>query len=923
MLLKKLIKDLPKDCKNIKIKGIETNSKNVKSNYIFFAIKGNKFNGEKFIKQAIFKGATVVICSKTCTYKNNKIKIIKKNNLRSFLSEIVSKFYTHKPKNLIAVTGTNGKTSVSEFFFQIFKFNKIPVASVGTLGIKFNNKIIKTSLTTPNTIELHKTLQILKKKHKIDNVIMEASSHGLDQSRLNNLKFKAGVFTNFSQDHLDYHKTMNSYLKAKMILFQKLLSKNSFIISDKSKKKEFLKLKKIAKTRKLNLLDISKTIDHIKNFELNFKANFQFKNLSMAILAAKICGLNNVKIFNTLKKIKVIEGRLELIKKFTNNIKVFIDYAHTPDALEEVLRSLKKNYNSDISLVFGCGGERDFKKRPLMAKIARLNCHKVYVTDDNPRNETPNKIREEIFKNLGNLKNKFNIGNRRKAIKKAILNADPNEIILVAGKGHENIQDYGKKIINISDKKIIKQIKVDRKRFSNKNHNLFYNAKILSKVVKKKKQYNYEGVVIDSRDVKRGNLFIAIKGKNNDGNNYISRAIQRGANYVVTSKFNKRFKHKIIKVKNSITFLRELANLKRESSKAKIISITGSAGKTSLKNMLSYLLNVFDNTYCSPKSFNNHFGVPISLSNLNLGHKFGVIEVGMSKKGEIDKLTKMIKPHLGIITNIGEAHIENFKNLLGIADAKGEMIQNINKGGKIILNRDDKFFNYLKQKAESKNVKVVSFGMTKKSDVHPINITKNNKANLIKINLKGKIIKIKTKNIYLYNILASLTVIEELGLNLKKIIKYFEKIEAFAGRGKIHEINRYKKKFKLIDESYNANPLSVKFAINNFSKIKKNKFKKYLLLGDMLELGDKSEIYHKKLSKLINNSDIDKVFIKGEKSLFTYKNLRMSKRGNIFQCKEDIDNSFKNIITNNDYLMIKGSNATGLNNFAKNMIRGN
>ena len=170
--------------------------------------------------------------------------------------------------------------------------------------------------------------------------------------------------------------------------------------------------------------------------------------------------------------------------------------------------------------------------------------------------------------------------------------------------------------------------------------------------------------------------------------------------------------------------------------------------------------------------------------------------------------------------------------------------------------------------------------------------------------------------------LSSLAVLKELGLNLKKIIPIYKNFEPSNGRGKIHKIKRYKKNFKLIDESYNANPLSVKNAINNFSSIKKNKFKKYLLLGDMLELGKKSETYHKNLSKVINSSDIDKVFVKGKKTLFTYKNLKKEKRGNILQCDQDIDLTLKNIITNNDYLMIKGSNATGLNNIANLMIKG-
>ncbi len=912
MLLKKLIKISNKD---LNIKGLATNSSDIKQGYIFFAIKGNKTNGENYIGDAVKNGAKVIVCSKNCKYKNKKILILKTDNIRKYLSDISSKFYNYKPKNLIAVTGTNGKTSVADFFYQILNFNKIPVASIGTLGIKYKNKKINTKLTTPDTTELHKNLEILK-KNKIDNVIIEASSHGLHQKRLNNLDIKAGIFTNFSQDHLDYHKTMKRYLNAKLILFSELLSKKKFIITDKNNK-EYSKIKKIAKNRKLKLIDISNEMNNIKKIS-NLKGFFQLKNLSMAALAAKLCGLKKKKIYSSIRKIKNVDGRLELIKSFKNNIKVFVDYAHTPGALETVLKSIKNLNNNKISLVFGCGGDRDKQKRSIMAKIAKNYCQKIYVTDDNPRNENPDKIRSEITRHLKG-KIFYNIANRTEAIKKSILNAQANEIILVAGKGHEAYQDYGKKIISISDKKIIRKIK--RKQSKNKI-TFIENSKIINKVLKNNKFYKFNGLAIDSRDVKKENIFLAIKGKNNDGNKFIPQAIKKGAKIIITSKKNKRFKNKTIKVNNEFNFLNQFALHSRNNSTAKIIAITGSAGKTSLKNLLNNLLNYFGNSFASPKSYNNEIGVPISLSNLNTNHQFGVFEVGMSKAGEIDKLTKKIKPNFGIITNIGEAHIENFKNIKGIASAKAEIIKNVEKNGTIFLNRDDKFFNFFYKKANERNLNIVSFGNNNKSDVQLINKKRLKKINYVSIKVRDKLIKLQISNINLHNVLCSIAVIQELGLNIDKIKNTFKNFEPSDGRGKLHKISRYKKRFKLIDESYNANPLSVKNALQNFAEIKKKNFKKYLLLGDMLELGKNSEIYHKDLSKLINSSDIDKVFIKGEKTLFTYKNIKKNKRGNIIQCDQDVDLILKNIITNNDYLMIKGSNSTGLKNISNTMIKG-
>ncbi len=918
MLLKKLINNYYIKRKNIKVTGLSINSKDIKKGYIFFAIQGNRSNGEKFIDEAVKKGAQVIVCSKQCKYTNSKITVIKSSNIRYLLSEITSKFYRLKPKNIIAVTGTNGKTSVADLFYQILNINKVPVASIGTLGIKYKGKKIKSNLTTPDTISIHKNLEKLK-KNKIDNVIIEASSHGLVQKRLDHLNFKAAIFTNFSQDHLDYHNTMKSYLNAKLLLFNKIISKNKKVISDNSLK-EYPILKKISKMRKLHLLDISFLF---KKLEKKYKSKFslfQLKNLSMAILAAQICGLKEKKIFSTIKKLKDVEGRLEMIKKFSGNIKVFVDFAHTPDALIKSINSLKRLYGNNISIVFGCGGDRDYKKRPLMAKIVSSNCKKIYVTDDNPRNEDPNKIRKQIVNHIKN-KNHFNIGNRPKAIRHAIQNASPNEIILISGKGHETEQIYKNRTLSISDKKIIQNFRFNS-RMSLNNQNYSQNKKILQEFNWKLKTNSFHGISIDSRLIKKNNLFLTIKGKNNNGAEFASKAIRKGAKYIITSQAIRRPKKKIIKVKNEIKFLNYYASRKRDLTSARIIAVTGSAGKTSLKNLIRDLLNNFGKTLCSPKSYNNHFGVPLSLSQLHIKHDFGVFEVGMNKAGEINTLTKLIKPHIGIITNIGEAHIENFQNQRGIADAKGEIMNNIQKNGTIILNRDDKYFNYLQKKAKLKNLKVTTYGRSKKSDVNLISESKNGDEIKLKIKIRSQILKIKIKNINIYNVLSSLALLKELNLDLKMIKNHYKNYSATDGRGKIHNIKRYRKNFNLIDESYNANPLSVKTAIDNFKLIKKRNFKKYLLLGDMLELGKKSDILHKNLSKVINNSDIDKVFIKGNKSLITYKNIDKNKRGNIFQLEEDVDFTFNSIISNNDYLMIKGSNATGLNNLSQKMIKG-
>ena len=434
MLLKKLIENLKPEIGAIKINRISFDSRRTKKKDLFVAIKGEKYNGNNYINHAISKGAKVIIHSGKIE-KNKKTKFINVKDTRNTLAELSTKYYKNKPKNIIAVTGTNGKTSVSDFFYQIFKLQNIKSGFIGTLGCRKNKFIKRRNLTTLDTLTLNQDLEEMTKK-KINNVIIEASSHGLKQKRLNFLKLKAGIFTNLSHDHLDYHKNMKDYFKSKLILFNDLLKKKDTIITD-TDIKQFKDIKKVQKKRNLKFLTIgSKSntfniLNHkiFKNFQfleiknknkiyklrVNLYGSIQIKNLLMAILAAKVCGLKIEKIFKKIHKIESVEGRLQLIRTLPNKSHIFLDYAHTPEALEKAIVSLREHFQKKITIVFGCGGERDKKKRKLMGKIASKYCDKIYITDDNPRSENASSIRKDIMKGIKNSSVK-EIGNRIKAI---------------------------------------------------------------------------------------------------------------------------------------------------------------------------------------------------------------------------------------------------------------------------------------------------------------------------------------------------------------------------------------------------------------------------------------------------------------------------------------------------------------------------
>ena len=943
MLLKDYIPNVNKKFRNFFFSGISFDSSKVKKNNIFFAIKGIKFDGNNFIPKAIKKGSKVIISEKKIKEFKNGILFIHTKNIRKLLAEVSYKIYKNKPKNLIAVTGTNGKSSIANFYYQILKLNKKRVASIGTLGVKSNILNLNLSNTTIDPIQLGQILTKLKNQ-RINDVIMEASSHGLKQNRLDGLKFNTGIFTNLSQDHLDYHKNLKNYLKAKLHLFENLIKKNGNVITD-DKIPQFKKIKKISIKNNLKLHTLNseknnfkilshsfkeesqiikiKYKDSIEVVKLNLIGKIQLKNLLMAIIAAKKSNIGLKKILLIIPKIKSVEGRFEKIGNIKNRSKVILDYAHTPEALRTCLLNLKEQFpNKKINLLFGCGGDRDQNKRSKMGKIADNYADEIYLTDDNPRFENPNKIRKDIKKGIKKRKI-IEQSNRAKAISKAIKGLNTGDILLVAGKGHEKIQDTGKKKIFFSDKKII----LDEIR--NKNLSLSNNLKLnIVKEVSGNKDlpsnFSFKQARINSGEVKKNDIFFAIKGKKNDGNQFVRQSFKKKASLAIVNRIqNDLNKKRQIKIKNTLKFLTDTSKIFRENINTKIIAITGSCGKTTLKELLGNSLKKISKVSISPKSYNNKYGVPLSLFNLSQNDDYGVLEVGMDKKGEIDQLSKIIKPDVSVITNINYAHAKNFKNIKAIALAKSEIIHNTKSNGFVILNADDNFFNLHNKIALKKNLKVISFGIKNdKSNVKLIGIKKQGKNFKVEVQLnKSKRYFLLSNNFQnnIYNVLAAIAIMS-IYINIFKLNKnIFINFKTPQGRGDFSKIKVNKKKLNLIDESYNSNPLSLKTAILNYDKINSKKSKKYLLLGDMLELGNHSKKLHQSIAPIINKTKIDKVFVKGNKATFIFDNLLRHKKGRILYSKSQIINLIKNDLNNNDYLMIKASNATGFNKIVKDI----
>jgi len=446
---------------NKKLKYITDHSKDTNSNTLL--VVDTKKNFKKiYLKKAITNGLNTIITNaylENCPITQIIVKDLNKN-----VFKLLKFRQAFKPLKSIAITGTNGKTSTTWYLKQILKYNNISTKLTGTLGYYKNLKKIKNSnLTTPSNLELYQFAYSNKKNNEV--LISEASSHGLHQGRFNNLKIDIAAITNLSHDHLDYHKNFKSYTDSKILLFSKVLKDNGTAVIN-SRLKNFNYFKSKIKSRKLKIIIFGeKDIYFEQNKHLNLIINkkkyeieklklnkIQIENLECAIACAFAMNISPKNIIKNLNKLKSAPGRYEEIFYKKKSSKIIIDYAHTPDAIQNLL----KTYSNKLikpSLVFGCGGDRDRSKRKKMAIIANKYAKKVYLTDDNPRNENPNLIRKTLKKYCPKAKE---ISDRRLAIHTAISEINDKDVLIIAGKGHEKYQIIKNKKYLFDDYKVAK-----------------------------------------------------------------------------------------------------------------------------------------------------------------------------------------------------------------------------------------------------------------------------------------------------------------------------------------------------------------------------------------------------------------------------------------------------------------------------------
>ncbi len=459
------LKDADRALASRAIAGLAFDSRKTAPGDVFFALAGAKDDGLRHVGEAVQKGAAAIVAERWADTPS--AAFVQVADARAALAHAAARFYPRQPETIVAVTGTSGKTSVAAFVRQIWQALGKEAASIGTIGVASRLLTVYGSLTTPDPIALHELLDRLA-SNGVTNLVIEASSHGLDQKRLDGVRLAAGAFTNLTRDHMDYHATVEDYLKAKLRLFRDLLRDGAPAVIDADSaiapqviaaararglkvmtvgaKGETIKLNSAARDGLSSALDLQ---FGGRSFRVKFPlaGDFQIAN---ALVAAGLCiatGGDSDAVFNALQKLEGAPGRLERVGDIAG-ASVFVDYAHKPDALEKALAALRPFVPGRLVLVFGCGGDRDAGKRPIMGEIAARCADITIVTDDNPRSEKPELIRAQI---LAAAPLAIEIGDRAAAIRAGVSMLLGGDALLIAGKGHETGQIVGDKTLPFSD----------------------------------------------------------------------------------------------------------------------------------------------------------------------------------------------------------------------------------------------------------------------------------------------------------------------------------------------------------------------------------------------------------------------------------------------------------------------------------------
>lgn len=963
------------------ISSISSDSRNVDQSTLFVAIRGTKNDGHCFVDQVVAVGCRTIIVEKGWLSESirfdKNICIISVDDSHEAYSRVASAFYDYPAEKLkmVGITGTNGKTSITYLLENILREQSCRVGVIGTVSYRYsdldNNAIeIPATLTTPEPLYLQELLYNMVSAG-VEYVIMEVSSHALHQRRIGGIAFDIAVFTNLSHDHLDYHKDMEGYFQSKCLLFSHYLKSDGEAVICTGVRRENRdwanRLMELCRRRQIphrdcgddsrfvrlidyrcyldkTRLDVS-VYDERLRFHSLLVGKFNVENILTALSVGVVLGIDTQLICEGLEKTVGVPGRLQHIKGCLDdneNGVVFVDYAHTPDALENVLMTLSELPHRHLYSVFGCGGDRDQHKRSMMGEVAARYSHRVILADDNPRSEMPEKIIEQIVRGVeqcgmrkqapqwlledqGDKHGYVVIHEREQAIRMAIEAAGPEDIVLVAGKGHEKYQ------LSRQGRRFFDDCLEVRRNFCSWTLNRVIDA--IKGEATKRGGVKLRGVTTDSRTVRSGDIFVALEGENFDGHDFLQQAADKGAGCLVCSKKSDQCNMggpPQVVVADTLTALGDLAAYRRQMlrtvSNPLVIGITGSCGKTTVKEMTAAILErkwPEGENYPSGRvlktfgNFNNLIGLPLSLLPVGVNEEAVVLEMGMNRPGEIKRLTEISDPDIACITNIHPAHLLGLHSIEGVARAKEELFAGCRKDVTLVINLDDPFIRQFSGEYKQKKICIAATndGIDKGAQVWATDIalTDSGCARFV-LHIEEEKADIVLNVAGLHNVsnsLAAAAIAHLAGASISDIIEGLQDVRSVDKR---MEMIVTKKGCSILNDTYNANPASMKAGLMTLGQFKTAR--KVAILGDMLELGDISNEAHFDIGCFAAEQKIDQLMVVGE---FAEKVGEGAMSGGmqkdqvaVFNSKEElvhwlVDSEALKNIEKNDCVLVKGS----------------
>ncbi len=900
------------------VTGIATDSRQVKPGMLFVAVRGSVRDGHDHILEAVARGAVCIVAQRCPESLVGPVCLLVRDT-RQALGLLAAAWhgYPGREMTLVGLTGTNGKTTTSWLVEGIFNRAGWRSGVIGTVNYRYTNaqgEVIErpAPLTTPDPMLLHGLLREMA-DNGVTHVIIEASSHALVQQRLAGLLFHVAVFTNLSRYHLDYHASMEEYFEAKKLLFSKYLRSDGQAVivmpwseggQDHARRltDELSRAKTVrvgmdpscdiwAEVREQNI-DGSRLILHqadgrTTEMQSPLIGAHNIANILAAAGVAAGLGMSGAQIRAGIASVDHVPGRLERVFlpgcARDRQPAVFVDYAHTPDGLEQVLRTIKEVCRGRLVCVFGCGGDRDRGKRPVMGELAGRLADLVILTSDNPRTEEAGAIFKDVemglersglarYDDSSGRTGWLRMEDRGEAIGFACRQSQPGDVVLVAGKGHEQYQIIGGERYFFDDRVAV----LDALAAWSADFVLAATGGRLAGAPIHAGQ-RFGSVSTDTRTLQKGDIFVALRGENFDGHEFASQALARGAALLILEEpLQEDVGAPVILVRDTLRALGDLARFRRDlfGDLVRVIGLTGSSGKTTVKEMVAAICDehlrgpepATDRVLKTAGNFNNLIGLPLTLLRLSGRHRIAVLEMGMNQPGEIARLAEICSPDIGCVNNVQAAHLLGLGSIQGVAEAKGELFAALPESAIAVVNCDDP---HVVRQARRHKGRQIRFGVTPQGrrrgpEIRITRVTplgeQGSRLTLQIGDWRHRFVLPVPGRHNVANCAAAAAIAYAAGIGGPAIVRA---LTGFANIDKRMQFDRIAGGLKVINDSYNANPASMAAALETMAGFDPDS-RKLAALGDMLELGSAAPKAHREIGRLAARLGYTMLAVTGE-----------------------------------------------------------